>query len=221
MQAARKQSGQMALALLSSGKVPMQSSCRPLPQGRTSCSPLLPITPLWIGAGFTCLLQAELPILFQHGQGTEPRWSGGGSREREPFQEKGDHPVPAICRWGPGGDRGSPEHLRCGRPHCSPRCKDCPISHPWREWSRAPAHCTVTYTQMQPWTRGHSHTLQSRRKSPAQGGQDLQPPARQQSTEDLVSQVQLPSHQQLKACILNSSAHLILAYPTVCALFSY
>lgn len=32
-----------------------------------------PITPQ-VEAGFTCPLQAELPILLQHGQGTEPCW---------------------------------------------------------------------------------------------------------------------------------------------------
>lgn len=40
----------------------------------------------------------------------------------------------------------------------------------------------------------------------------------QQSTEDPSFQVQLPSHQQLEAYILNSSAHLTLAYPTVCTI---
>lgn len=42
-----------------------------------------------------------------------------------------------------------------GRPHCSPRCRsvlapaspgDCPISHPWREWGRAPAPCSHLHT---------------------------------------------------------------------------
>lgn len=42
-------------------------------------------------------------------------------------------------------------------------------------------------------------------------------PHQQQATEDPSFKAQLPSH-HLEARILNGSAHLMLAYPTVCAI---
>ena len=105
-----------------------------------------------------------------------------------------------------GKEVSPPPHLPPNRP---PRHGE---SHAEHQGSSSCSLQTVAYVQMQPRVSGPGHALWSRRTSPEQGGQEcLWHPTKQQSMEDLVSQVQLPSHRQLEARILNSSVHLILA----------
>lgn len=143
-------------------------------------------------------------------------------RERESFQEKGGQPAPAICHWEPDGDRDSPEHRRRGggpvvppqkvkqhagtykpRGRRSPPSAPSPIQQTTKAGKKLIAEHrdgrsrslpTVTYIQMQPRVSIPGTALQSWRTSPEQGEQEcLWHPAKQQSMEDLVSQVQLSS----------------------------
>lgn len=105
-QAARRWTGQMALALISLGKVPMHPSCSPLP-------PLPPAPNHTTGTRQDLCARCRQNAAAR-AQGSEQCQRGDGRREREPFQGKGGQPTPAICHRGPGGDGGSPEHRRWG-----------------------------------------------------------------------------------------------------------
>lgn len=127
----------MALALLSPGKVPEHPSCSPLPR-------LPPITP-WGQTRFTCPLQAEFPILLQHGplqpELREP--SNAGEEKAEGKGRPSKRKEVSLRQPSAIGDREVTEAALstagAGRPCCSPRCRsvlapaspgDCPISHP-------------------------------------------------------------------------------------------
>lgn len=163
------------------------------------------------------------PAQSSHSQGSENSTMPmrRGRRKREPFREKRrstctSH-LPSRTQ-----ELREPCRLRWLCVLAPASLGDCPVSlhkNPAEPWgSSSHLLLTVKYIQMQPWARGHSHALQSQRTSRARRAGTPPAPHQQQCTEDPSFQVQLPSHQHHEACILNSSAHLILAYPTVCAI---
>lgn len=177
----------MALAPLSLGKVPVHPSCKPL-----QC--------LHPSQQYRQDLQAHCrqnsppaPAQSSHSQGSENSAMPvrRGRRKREPFQEKGGQlaqPSAIEDRRAEGalqGEGGSARwHLQALAIALSPPQAPCRALG-----QQLHLLLTVKYTQMQPWARGHSHTLQSQSTSRARRAGMPPAPHQQQCTQDPSFQV--------------------------------